>query len=74
VRGDVFEPRAMRSANITLAYFDNTDPGAGGWLVLAAWFVLFVLVLNTIIFALRRLFRRWRGRKGDRIRQGAKQA
>ncbi|HEY0082362.1 MAG TPA: hypothetical protein VGB61_06200 [Pyrinomonadaceae bacterium] len=45
-----------------LVVFDNTDPGAGGWLVLAAWFVLFVLVLNTIIFTLRRLFRRRRGR------------
>ena len=51
----------MLSTNITLAFFDNTDPGAAGWLVLAAWFVLFVLVLNTIIFTLRRLFRRWRG-------------
>ena len=51
----------MCSANITLVVFDNTDPGAGGWLVLAAWFVLFVLVLNTIIFALRRLWRRRRG-------------
>jgi hypothetical protein len=50
----------MLSANITLVVFDNTDPGAGGWLVLAAWFVLFVLVLNTIIFTLRRLFRRRR--------------
>jgi threonine/homoserine/homoserine lactone efflux protein len=51
----------MLSANVMLAFFDNTDPGAVGWLVLAAWFVLFVLVLNTIIFTLRRLFRRWRG-------------
>jgi flagellar biosynthesis/type III secretory pathway M-ring protein FliF/YscJ len=53
------------SANITLAFFDNTDPGIGGWLVLAVWFVLFVLVLNTIIFALRRLFRRRRDRTGQ---------
>jgi hypothetical protein len=60
----------MLSANITLVVFDNTDPGAGGWLVLAAWFVLFVLVLNTIIFALRRLWRRGRGR----VRHGEKQA
>jgi len=52
----------MLSANITLVVFDNTAPGMGGWLVLAAWFVLFVLVLNTIIFALRRLWRRRRGR------------
>lgn len=62
----------MLSVNITLAFFDNTDPGTGGWLVLAAWFVLFVLVLNTIIFALRRLFRRWRVKAG--IRHGEKQA
>jgi hypothetical protein len=46
----------------TLAFFDNTDPGAAGWLVLAAWFVLFVVVLNTLVFFLRRLFRRWRGK------------
>jgi threonine/homoserine/homoserine lactone efflux protein len=52
----------MTSSFISAAFFDNTDPGAGGWLVLAAWFVVFVLVLNTIIFTLRRLFRRWRGR------------
>jgi len=57
----------MQSANITLAFFDNTDPGAGGWLVLAAWFVLFVLVLNTIIFALRRLFRRRRSGINNRV-------
>jgi threonine/homoserine/homoserine lactone efflux protein len=62
----------MSSANIMLAFFDNTDPGAGGWLVLAAWFVLFVFILNTIIFTLRRLFRRLRG-KGN-IRHGEKQA
>jgi hypothetical protein len=48
-------------AHITFLWFDNTDPGAGGWLVLAVWFVLLVLVLNTIIFTLRRLFRRRRG-------------
>ncbi|HEY9403415.1 MAG TPA: hypothetical protein VIQ24_12195 [Pyrinomonadaceae bacterium] len=61
----------MLSQNITLAFFDNTDPGAAGWLVLAAWFVLFVLVLNTIIFTLRRLFRRRRGKGG--ISHGEKQ-
>ncbi|HJR08772.1 MAG TPA: hypothetical protein VJ842_16045 [Pyrinomonadaceae bacterium] len=48
------------SSTIPLAFFDNTDPGLGGWLVLAAWFILFVFVLNTIVFFLRRLFRRWR--------------
>jgi hypothetical protein len=62
----------MTNSLITVAFFDNTDPGAGGLAVLAAWFVLFVIVLNTIIFSLRRLFRRWRG-KGD-IRHGEKQA
>ena len=62
----------MTSANILLALFDNTDPGAGGWIVLVVWFVLFVLVLNTIIFTLRRLFRRRRGR--GEIRHGEKQA
>jgi len=62
----------MLSAHIMLAFFDSTDPGAGGWLVLAAWFVLFVLVLNTIIFFLRRAFRGRRG-KGA-IRHGEKQA
>jgi hypothetical protein len=62
----------MSSKHIMLAFFDNTDPGTGGWLVLLAWFVLFVLVLNTIIFTLRRLFRRRRGR--GRIRHGEKQA
>ena len=61
----------MTSPNMLPAFFDNTDPGAGGWIVLLVWFVLFVLVLNTIIFTLRRLFRRWRGR-GD-IRRGEKQ-
>ncbi|HEY1402923.1 MAG TPA: hypothetical protein VGB05_02215 [Pyrinomonadaceae bacterium] len=59
----------MSSANIMLAFFDNTTPGAGGWIVLFVWFVLFVLVLNTIIFTLRRLFRRRR-----EIRHGEKQA
>jgi hypothetical protein len=62
----------MLSANITLVFFDNTDPGAGGWIVLVVWFVLFVLVLNTIIFTLRRLFRRWRGKDGTG--RGEKQA
>jgi hypothetical protein len=62
----------MSSANITLAFFDNTDPGAAGWLALAVWFVLFVLALNTIIFTLRRLFRRRRGQKGG-IGHGEKQ-
>lgn len=55
----------MTNSLIAVAFFDNTDPGAGGWLVLVVWFVLFVLVLNTIIFTLRRLFRRWRGRTGQ---------
>jgi hypothetical protein len=55
----------MIDTRSTLAFFDNTDPGAAGWLVLAAWFVLFVLVLNTVVFFLRRLFRRWRGRVGQ---------
>ena len=62
----------MLSANITFALFDNTDPGTGGWLVLALWFVVFVLVLNTIIFTLRRLFRRLRGRGA--VRHGEKGA
>jgi hypothetical protein len=64
----------MLSANITLAFFDNTDPGTGGWLVLAVWFVLFVFLLNTIIFILRRLFRRWRINSGGKaaVRQGEK--
>ncbi len=57
---------------MSIAFFDNTDPDAGGWLVLVVWFVLFVLILNTIIFFLRRAFRRWRG-KGD-IRHGEKRA
>jgi threonine/homoserine/homoserine lactone efflux protein len=50
----------MTSSFISVAIFDNTDPGAAGWLMLAVWFILFVFVLNTIIFFLRRLFRRWR--------------
>ena len=54
------QPGRMLSGNITLVFFDNTDPGAAGWLVLFVWFVLFVFILNTIIFFLRRLFRRWR--------------
>jgi hypothetical protein len=62
----------MTNSFIFVAFFDNTDPGAGGWIVLAVWFVLFVLVLNTIIFTLRRLFRRRRGRGA--IRHGEKQA
>jgi threonine/homoserine/homoserine lactone efflux protein len=59
---------------ISIAIFDNTDPGVAGWLVLAVWFVMFVLVLNTIIFFLRRLFRRWReNRAGSRkVRHGEK--
>jgi hypothetical protein len=65
----------MTSSFISVAFFDNTDPSVGGWLVLVAWFVLFVFVLNTIIFFLRRLFRRWRSNKaGSKVRQGEKQA
>jgi hypothetical protein len=60
----------MTNSLISVVFLDNTDPGAGGLFVLAAWFVLFVLVLNTIIFTLRRLFRR---RRND-IRQGERQA
>ncbi|MDX6272663.1 MAG: hypothetical protein QOD28_3886 [Acidobacteriota bacterium] len=62
----------MTGSLISVAFFDNTDPGAAGWLVLAAWFVVFVLILNTIIFFLRRLFRRWRGKAA--INDGEKQA
>ena len=62
----------MLSANMMLVFFDNTTPDAGGWIVLVVWFVFVVLVLNTIIFALRRLFRRWRGKR--EIRHGEKQA
>gem|GEM_PF-3648550 len=58
--------------HLPLAFFDNTDPGGAGWAVLLVWFVLFVFVLNTIIFFLRRRFRRWRGRAGDAIRHGEK--
>ena len=61
------------SLNILLAFFDNTDPGLGGWLMLAVWFILFVLVLNTIIFFTRRLFRRWRSSKAG-VRHGDEQA
>jgi threonine/homoserine/homoserine lactone efflux protein len=53
-------------------FLDNTTPGTGGWLVLVVWFVLFVLVLNTIIFLLRRLFRRLRGK--SEMRHGEKRA
>ena len=56
----------MEGSLISVVFFDNTDPGASGWLVLGVWFVLFVFILNTIIFILRRLFRRWRGRIGKR--------
>ncbi|HEV2880463.1 MAG TPA: hypothetical protein VGX24_04085 [Pyrinomonadaceae bacterium] len=62
----------MTNSLISVVFFDNTDPGAGGWIVLIVWFVLFVLVLNTIIFTLRRLVRRRRGRGA--IRHGEKQA
>lgn len=67
----------MIDPHSTLAFFDNTDPGVAGWLVLAAWFVLFVFILNTIIFFLRRLFRRWRSSRrkaGSGVRHGEKQA
>jgi threonine/homoserine/homoserine lactone efflux protein len=65
----------MTDPQITLAFFDNTDPGVGGWLVLVVWFVLFVFILNTIIFFLRRLFRRWRANRAEsRVRHGEKQA
>jgi len=58
----------MRSSFISIAFFDNTDPNAAGWFVLVAWFVLFVFILNTIIFILRRLFRRWRNKAGNEVR------
>jgi hypothetical protein len=64
----------MIDPKITLAFFDNTDPGVGGWLVLGVWFVAFVLILNTIIFFLRRLFRRWCNKAGSKVRHGEKQA
>ena len=61
----------MTGSLISLAILDNTDPGTAGWLVLVGWFVLFVFILNTIIFALRRLFRHWRNSKpGDNVRHG----
>jgi threonine/homoserine/homoserine lactone efflux protein len=64
----------MNSSFISVAFFDNTDPDTMGWLVLALWFVLFVIILNTIIFTLRRLFRRWRSSKaGSKVRHGEKQ-
>ena len=58
----------MRSSFISVAFFDNTDPDTAGWFVLIAWFVLFVFILNTIIFILRRLFRRWRNKAGNEVR------
>lgn len=65
----------MTGSFISVAFFDNTDPNAAGWLVLVAWFVLFVFILNTIIFFLRRLFRRGRrGKAGNEVRHGEKQA
>ncbi len=68
----------MTGSFISVALFNNTAPDAAGWLVLAVWFAVFVLVLNTIIFFLRRLFRRWRGRSnnnkaGGGVRPGEKQ-
>jgi len=63
----------MTASFISVAFFDNTDPQAAGWLVLVAWFVLFVFILNTIIFFLRRLFRRWRNKAGSKVRHGEKQ-
>lgn len=62
----------MMKLNVALAFFDNTDPDAGGWVVLAVWFVVFVLVLNTIIFFLRRIFRRRRQSRAA-LRHGGKQ-
>ncbi len=64
----------MTAAFISVAFFDNTDPNAAGWLVLVAWFVVFVIILNTIIFILRRLFRRWRNKAGSKVRRGENQA
>lgn len=64
----------MNSSFISVAFFDNTDPNAAGWLVLALWFILFVFILNTIIFTLRRLFRRWRNKTGGKVRHGEKRA
>jgi threonine/homoserine/homoserine lactone efflux protein len=62
----------MTGSFISVVIFDNTDPGAAGWFVLGAWFVVFVLILNTIIFSLRRLLRHRRGKAA--INQGEKQA
>ena len=62
------------SLKILLTFFDNTDPNLGGWLVLAAWFILFVFILNTIIFFMRRLFRRWRSSSKAGVRHGDEQA
>ncbi len=53
----------MNSFFVSVVFFDNTDPDAAGWLVLVVWFIIFVFILNTIIFTLRRLFRRWRNNK-----------
>jgi len=64
----------MRSSFISVVFFDNTDPDTAGWFVLIAWFVLFVFILNTIIFILRRLFRRWRNKAGSKVRRGENQA
>ena len=64
----------MTGSFISVAFIDNTDPGAAGWLILGAWFVLFVLVLNTIIFLLRRLLRRWRGGRDETRHGGGRQA
>jgi hypothetical protein len=67
--------RQMTGSFISIALLDNTDPGTVGWLVFAAWFVLFVVILNTIIFFSRRLFRRWRNGKVDgKAGHGEKQA
>ncbi len=64
----------MNSFFVSVVFFDNTDPDAAGWLVLVVWFIIFVFILNTIIFTLRRLFRRWRNKAGSEVRQGEKQA
>lgn len=66
----------MTGSFISAACFNNTDPNAAGWLVLVVWFILFVFILNTIIFFLRRLFRRRRrrGKTGNEVRHGEKQA
>ncbi len=64
----------MNSLPVTLALLQVATPGAGGWLVLVLWFVLFVLVLNTLVFTLRRLFRRWRNHRAgaNDARRGGK--